>query len=104
MNCLSLKKYCSLITSFALLATLAQPALADPVDWVNLYIGTGSGPIGYGRTMPFVTPPFGMTNWTAQTRQNHQPGLSYVMERTLKVSSISRHGLDQLRLCSISAV
>ena len=77
MNCLSLKKYCSLITSFALLATLAQPALADPVDWVNLYIGTGSGPIGYGRTMPFVTPPFGMTNWTAQTRQNHQPGLSY---------------------------
>jgi putative alpha-1,2-mannosidase len=72
-----IKKYGSLITSFALLAALTQPTLADPVDWVNLYIGTGSGPVGYGRTMPFVTPPFGMTNWTAQTRQNHQPGLSY---------------------------
>jgi hypothetical protein len=29
-------------------------AQMDPVDWVNLYIGTGSGPIGYGGTMPFV--------------------------------------------------
>ena len=77
MNYRPLKKYCSIITSFALLAALTQPTLADPVDWVNLYIGTGSGPIGYGRTMPFVTPPFGMTSWTAQTRQNHQPGLSY---------------------------
>ena len=72
-----IKKYRSLITSFVVLAALTQPTLADPVDWVNLYIGTGSGPVGYGRTMPFVTPPFGMTSWTAQTRQNHQPGLSY---------------------------
>jgi hypothetical protein len=24
----------------------AAQANADPVDWVNLYIGTGSGPIG----------------------------------------------------------
>jgi putative alpha-1,2-mannosidase len=27
--------------------------------------------------MSFVPPPFGMTNWTPQTRQNYQPGLSY---------------------------
>jgi predicted alpha-1,2-mannosidase len=49
----------------------------DPVDWVNPYIGTGSGPIGYGGTMPFVTPPFGMINWTPQTRQNRLSVVSY---------------------------
>lgn len=60
-----------------LVAALALNANADPVEWVNLYIGTGSGPVGYGRTMPFVTPPFGMTSWTPQTRQNRQGGNSY---------------------------
>jgi hypothetical protein len=34
-----------------LFAAITLNASADPVDWVNLYIGTGSGPIGYGRTM-----------------------------------------------------
>ena len=52
-------------------------ACADPVDWVNSYIGTASGPIGYGGTMPFVTEPFGMTNWTPQTRQNSVSVVSY---------------------------
>jgi predicted alpha-1,2-mannosidase len=65
------------VAALTLFTVLAQPLHADPVDWVNLYIGTGSGPVGYGRTQPFVTPPFGMTSWTPQTRQNHQPGLSY---------------------------
>jgi putative alpha-1,2-mannosidase len=67
------------IISFCALAPAAQ---ADPVDWVNLYIGTGSGPIGYGGTMPFVTPPFGMTDWTPQTRQNKLGGVSYKYEDT----------------------
>src|SRR2546429_5363385 len=43
---------------------------ASAVDWVNSYIGTGGGGSDYGGTMPFVTTPFGMTNWTAQTREN----------------------------------
>ena len=65
-----------------LLAALAlscdTPAQAlDPVDLVNPYIGTGHGPIGYGGTMPFVTAPFGMTNWTPQTRQNRLSVVSY---------------------------
>ena len=80
MRKLSIRPYESircLVVTFALLIAFAQPSLADSVDWVNPYIGTGSGPIGYGRTTPFVVPPFGMTSWTAQTRQNHQPGLSY---------------------------
>ncbi|HMF63891.1 MAG TPA: GH92 family glycosyl hydrolase [Edaphobacter sp.] len=65
------------LVSFALFGTLAARAQKDSVDWVNLYIGTGDGPIGYGGTMPFVTPPFGMTNWTAQTRQNKLSVVSY---------------------------
>src|SRR5260370_42006502 len=58
------------VIAFVFLGTIASVAQRDPVDWVNLYIGTGSGPIGYGGTMPFVTPPFGMTDWTPQTRQH----------------------------------
>ncbi|MGA7155346.1 MAG: GH92 family glycosyl hydrolase [Acidobacteriaceae bacterium] len=49
----------------------------DAVSWVNPYIGTSSGPIGYGGTMPFVTPPFGMIDWTPQTRQNRLSVVSY---------------------------
>lgn len=37
-------------------------------DWVNPLIGT-QGVFFYGRTTPFVTPPFGMTQWTALTRK-----------------------------------
>jgi predicted alpha-1,2-mannosidase len=53
-----------------------------PLDWVNVHIGTGSGPIGYGGGMPFVVPPFGMTDWTAQTRQNKLGTVSYKFDDT----------------------
>jgi len=59
-----------------------DPTKQDPVDWVDPTIGSGSGPIGYGGTMPFVTPPFGMTNWTAQTRQDRLGVVSYKYEDT----------------------
>ena len=42
-----------LITAFVFACTITSVAQMDPVDWVNLYIGTGSGPIGYGGTMAF---------------------------------------------------
>jgi predicted alpha-1,2-mannosidase len=61
----------------------AQDAAAeDAVSQVNPLIGTGSGKIGYGGTMPFVTPPFGMINWTPQTRQNKLGVVSYKYEDT----------------------
>ena len=66
------------------IAIPVAPALAatDPVDWVNPYIGTGGSGGGpeYGGTMPLVTTPFGMTNWTAQTRQNRISVSSYAYE------------------------
>ena len=64
---------------------------ADAVDRVNPYIGTGSGKIGYGGTMPFVTPPFGMTDWTPQTRQNKLSVVSYKYEDTAISGFIGTH-------------
>ena len=49
----------------------------DPVALVNPLIGTQKSKIGYGGTMPFVAPPFAMTNWTPQTRQNKISITSY---------------------------
>jgi predicted alpha-1,2-mannosidase len=66
----------SLATIFLLVLCVQAPA-QDAIQWVDPHIGTGKGPIGYGGTMPFVTPPFGMTDWTAQTRQNRLSVVSY---------------------------
>ena len=63
----------------------------DAVDHVNVFVGSGTGKIGYGGTMPFVTPPFGMTNWTAQTRQNKLGGVSYKYEDTSISGFIGTH-------------
>src|SRR5579872_6895119 len=52
----------------------------SPVDWVNMYVGTSGVGSDYGGTMPLVTTPFGMTNWTAQTRQNRISVSSYEYE------------------------
>lgn len=56
---------------------LALAAPKDAVSYVNPLIGSQRSAIGYGGTMPFVTPPFGMTNWTPQTRQNKVSVTSY---------------------------
>jgi putative alpha-1,2-mannosidase len=64
------------------MVSVAMGAQSVPIDWVNVRIGTGSGAIGYGGSMPFVVPPFGMTDWTAQTRQNKLGTVSYKDEDT----------------------
>ena len=79
------------LMAFAFLFAAPCVAQTDPVDWVNLYIGTGSGKIGYGGIMPFVTPPFGMTDWTPQTRQNKVSGVSYKYEDTAISGFIGTH-------------
>lgn len=67
---------CVLFASAAL--AVGSHAPATPVDWVNTFVGTG-GTVGpeYGGTMPFVSTPFGMTDWTPQTRQNRISVSSY---------------------------
>ncbi len=52
------------ISLYFTLACIAQ----QPVDFVNPLIGT-QGIWLYGRTTPFVTPPFGMTHWAPMTRK-----------------------------------
>jgi predicted alpha-1,2-mannosidase len=54
----------------------------DSLHSVDPMIGTNPGAIGYGGTMPFVTPPFGMTDWTPQSRQNKVGGVSYRYDDT----------------------
>ena len=79
---------------FVLFLCIAAQAKADPVDWVNTYIGTGGGSdIGpdYGGTMPLVTTPFGMTNWTPQTRQNRISVSSYAYEDNTISGFIGTH-------------
>ncbi len=67
----------------AVLVTFAfsSKAQAGNVDYVNAYIGTadvlGDSGTEYGGTMPFVEPPFAMTSWTPQTRQDKISVTSY---------------------------
>ena len=71
-------RFCTLLALLLLSPwSVASQAQKDVVGEVNPLVGSGSGPIGYGGTMPFVTAPFGMTNWTAQTRQNRLSVTSY---------------------------
>ena len=61
-----------------LFSAAACGADRDAVSYVNpLVIVTRESAIGYGGTMPFVSPPFAMTNWTPQTRQNKISITSY---------------------------
>ena len=62
-----------------------------PVAWVNPYIGTAGGGSEYGGTMPLVTTPFGMTNWTPQTRQNRISVSSYAYEDSAISGFIGTH-------------
>ncbi|EJD03735.1 glycoside hydrolase family 92 protein [Fomitiporia mediterranea MF3/22] len=56
--------------------TSSVPPIGTPasvaVDYVNPMIGNGGiTPDGSGGMIPSVAPPFGMTRWVAQTRQNY---------------------------------
>src|SRR3569833_1935083 len=68
---------CVRLAVFTTVSTCVFGAHTEPVDLVNPLIGTKKSAIGYGGTMPFVTPPFGMTDWTPQTRQNKISVTSY---------------------------
>ena len=70
--------WCGLLLALTLTTTaFASAPPATPVDWVNPYIGTAGSGSEYGGTMPLTTTPFGMTNWTPQTRQNRVSVSSY---------------------------
>src|SRR5215813_4743783 len=82
----------AVVAVLSLLGLLSPAAMAQ-VEWVNTFIGTGgsSGGPDYGGTMPLVTTPFGMTNWTAQTRQNRISVTSYHFDDTTISGFIGTH-------------
>ncbi len=69
------------LVCFVVACAVSVPGLSaanrDPLAAVNPLIGTQKSKLGYGGTMPFVSPPFAMTNWTPQTRQNKISITSY---------------------------
>lgn len=67
------------------------PAGTTPVDWVDPYIGTAGSGSEYGGTMPLVTPPFGMTQWTPQSRQDRVSVASYNIADTHIQGFIGTH-------------
>jgi putative alpha-1,2-mannosidase len=84
------------VRAIALLGTLLfqfglHAQASDPSRWVVPTIGSANGPIGYGGTMPFVTPPFGMTDWTPQTRQNRLSVVSYNYSDTTMSGFMGTH-------------
>lgn len=59
------------------------------LDYVNPLIGTPAK--GKGGTMPAVGPPYAMTNFTAQTRENKMKYMPYVYEDTTIRAFIATH-------------
>ena len=82
------------VSALALLTVCSFSCLAaknDSVPYVNPLVGSQSSTIGYGGTMPFVTTPFGMTDWTPQTRQNKISVTSYNYDDTTISGFIGTH-------------
>ncbi|THH04809.1 hypothetical protein EW145_g5249 [Phellinidium pouzarii] len=73
--------------------TSSVPPIGTPtsvvVDYVNPMLGNGGDtPNGSGGMIPSVAPPFGMTRWVAQTRQN------YVSVTPYNHTDLSIHGFQ----------
>lgn len=81
----------AVVVSLSMSAATGLMAQGDALSYVNPLIGTQKSNIGYGGTMPFVTPPFGMTDWTPQTRQNKISVVSYNYDDTAISGFIGTH-------------
>ncbi|TKG94664.1 glycoside hydrolase family 92 protein [Puteibacter caeruleilacunae] len=82
------------ICGFLLILSLGFIAQAQqsPVDYVNPYIGTsGHHVTEYGGTVPVVTRPFGMTQWTAMTRENKISKSAYHYDDKKIIGFIGSH-------------
>lgn len=77
-----------------LILNLAAPCVygQEPIEEVNVMIGTtGPSVYDYGGMIPGVTTPFGMTHWTAQTRENKISVYSYNHKDTTIQGFIGTH-------------
>lgn len=79
------------ILTFSVLFVSGQSksSILQEVDFVNPLIGT---PLkGDGGTLPGVGPPYAMTNFTAQTRQNKMNAMPYVYEDSTILGFMGTH-------------
>lgn len=72
------KYVCEIGIGLAMYCIVAATPAQNFVDYVNPMIGTtGPGRSNYGGTIPAVLRPFGMTHWTAMTRENYMSVAPY---------------------------
>jgi predicted alpha-1,2-mannosidase len=71
-------------------ALLAAHA-TEPVDKVNVFIGTTGPKIQYGGVCPWVTPPYGTTHWTPMTQENGISRLPYRYEQRTIIGFMGTH-------------
>ena len=86
-----MKRIAATLVVIGMGALSGMAAQKDAASYVNPLVGSQKSAIGYGGTMPFVTPPFGMTNWTPQTRQNKISVVSYNYDDTTISGFIGTH-------------
>ena len=86
-----MKRIAATVVVIGMGALSGMAAQKDAASYVNPLVGSQKSAIGYGGTMPFVTPPFGMTNWTPQTRQNKISVVSYNYDDTTISGFIGTH-------------
>jgi predicted alpha-1,2-mannosidase len=72
-------------------AALFAARAVEPVDKVNVLIGTTGPKINYGGVCPWVTPPYGMTHWTPMTQENDISRLPYRSEQRTIIGFMGTH-------------
>src|SRR5580704_11792146 len=88
---------CSILAIFLFLPIAGSasdaliPADNDPVDKVNVIIGTTGPTVNYGGVCPWVTPPYGMTHWTPMTQENAISKLPYRYDQRTIIGFMGTH-------------
>lgn len=75
-----LRRFLIGVSACAVIATASVSAQRQAVDLVNLSIGTG----GEGQTFPAAGVPFGMTQWTPQTREGEESASPRTMRQIVE--------------------
>ncbi|MBQ0114599.1 MAG: GH92 family glycosyl hydrolase [Bacteroidales bacterium] len=78
-----------LLATMLLSVAVASARVQSPVDCVNPLIGASEN--GDGGTSPFVSPPYAMTNFTAQTWENRIGDMPYYYEDPTIIGFLATH-------------
>lgn len=79
----------SCIVSAAIFSSVADAREKTPVDYVDSHIGTAI--LNQGGLAPFAGPPFAMTSFLPQTRENKMSSMAYVYDDTHIMGFMASH-------------